>query len=174
MLYQAFFCLFFELAKNEEGPEFALLDSLNLYEKEGREVHSHVFYIMAASIVSLNKAPILSLSTIGSQYFDLISIQSFLLLQLVSFPIIWGICQCLLHCRFVSLVLFCVKIFLSHFCVMLTIQGLNLCRRFCSFLDLLCWPFPGIISLHHVFNGPCHEILYQFHIQLVFELPCVG
>ena len=66
VLYQAFFCLFFELAKNEEGPEFAFLDSLNLYKKEGRQVHSHVFYIMAASLVSLNKAPILSLSIVGS------------------------------------------------------------------------------------------------------------
>ena len=36
VLYQAFFCLFFELAKNEEGPEFALLDLLNLYKKEGK------------------------------------------------------------------------------------------------------------------------------------------
>ena len=36
---------------------------------------------------------------------------------------------------------------------MLTIQGLNLCRPFCSFLDLSCRPFPGIISLHHVFSG---------------------
>ena len=31
----------------------------------------------------------------------------FLLLQLVYFPIIWGICQCVLHCKFVSLVLLC-------------------------------------------------------------------
>ena len=61
VLYQSFFCLFFELAKNEEGPEFAFLDSLNLYKKEGREVHSHVFYIMEATLVSLNKVPVLSL-----------------------------------------------------------------------------------------------------------------
>ena len=66
VLYQAFFCLFFELAKNEEGPELAFLDSLNLYKKEGREVHSHVFYIMAASLVSLNKALVWSLSIVGS------------------------------------------------------------------------------------------------------------
>ena len=65
VLYQTFFCLLFELVKNEEGPEFAFLDSLNLYKKEGREVHSHVFYIMVASLVSLNKAPVLSLSTVG-------------------------------------------------------------------------------------------------------------
>ena len=70
--------------------------------------------------------------------------------------------------------LFRVKICLSYFCVMLTIQGLNLCRPFCSYLDLLCRPFPGISSLHRVFGGPCHEIMYQFHIQLVFELPRVG
>ena len=66
MLYQAFLCLFFELAKNEEGTEFSLLESLNLYKKEGMEVHSHGFYIMEASLVSLNKAPVLSLSTVGS------------------------------------------------------------------------------------------------------------
>ena len=30
VLYQAFFCIFFELAKNEDGLEFAFLDSLNL------------------------------------------------------------------------------------------------------------------------------------------------
>ena len=36
VLYQAFFFLFFELAKNEDGPEFAFLDSLNLYKKEGK------------------------------------------------------------------------------------------------------------------------------------------
>ena len=35
-LYQAFLYLFFELSKNEEGPEFAFLDSLNLYKKEGK------------------------------------------------------------------------------------------------------------------------------------------
>ena len=43
VIYQAFFYLFFELAKNEEGPNLDFLDSLNLYKKEGREVHSHVF-----------------------------------------------------------------------------------------------------------------------------------
>ena len=66
VLYQTFLFLFFELAKNEDGPEFAFLDSLNLYKKGGREVHSHVFYIMATSFVSLNKAPVLSLSIVGS------------------------------------------------------------------------------------------------------------
>ena len=35
VLYQAFFFLFFKLAKNEDGPEFAFLDSLNFYKKEG-------------------------------------------------------------------------------------------------------------------------------------------
>ena len=66
VLYQALFFLFFELAKNEGGLKFAFLDSLNLYKKEGREIHSHVFYIMAASLVSFNKAPVLSLSIVGS------------------------------------------------------------------------------------------------------------
>ena len=65
VLYQALFCLFFELAKNEEGPDLDFLDSLNLYKKEGREVHSHVLYITEASLVSLKKAPVLSLSTVG-------------------------------------------------------------------------------------------------------------
>ena len=36
ILYQAFFCLFFELSKNEDGPEFDFLESLNLYKKEGK------------------------------------------------------------------------------------------------------------------------------------------
>ena len=67
VLYQAFFCLFFELAKNEDGPKFAFLDSLNLYKKEGKgRVISMSFYILAASLVSLNKAPVLSLLTVGS------------------------------------------------------------------------------------------------------------
>ena len=35
VLYQAFFFLFFELVKNEDGIEFSFLDSLNLYKKEG-------------------------------------------------------------------------------------------------------------------------------------------
>ena len=37
MLYQAFFCLFFKLAKNEDGPEFFFLESLSLYKKERKE-----------------------------------------------------------------------------------------------------------------------------------------
>ena len=64
--YQAFFFLFFELAKNEDGPDFAFLDSLNLYKKEGKGSSFTCFYIMEASIVSLNKAQVLSLSTVGS------------------------------------------------------------------------------------------------------------
>ena len=36
VIYQAFFCLFFELANNEEGLDFSFLDSLNLYKKEGK------------------------------------------------------------------------------------------------------------------------------------------
>ena len=36
VLYQAFFCFFFERVKNEEGLEFDFLDLLNLYKKEGR------------------------------------------------------------------------------------------------------------------------------------------
>ena len=42
--YQSFFFLFFELVKNEDGPEFSFLDSLNLYKKEGKgKVYFHVF-----------------------------------------------------------------------------------------------------------------------------------
>ena len=36
VLYQAFFFLFFKLVKNEDGPEFAFLELLNLYKKEGK------------------------------------------------------------------------------------------------------------------------------------------
>ena len=66
VLYQAFFCLFFELSKNECGREFYFLHSLNLYKKEGKGSSFTFFYIMASSLVSLNKAPVLSLSTVGS------------------------------------------------------------------------------------------------------------
>ena len=59
VLYQAFFYLFFELSKNEEGLEFSFLDLSDLYKKEGREVHSHVFYIMVVSLI------VLILSTVG-------------------------------------------------------------------------------------------------------------
>ena len=38
VLYQAFFCLFFKLAKSEEGPKFVFLDSLKIYEKEGKGI----------------------------------------------------------------------------------------------------------------------------------------
>ena len=40
VLYQAFFCFFFELVKNEEGPKFSFLFSLNLTRKrEGNFIH---------------------------------------------------------------------------------------------------------------------------------------
>ena len=38
VLYQALFFVFFKLAKNEDGPEFSFLDSLNLYKKEGKGI----------------------------------------------------------------------------------------------------------------------------------------
>ena len=52
MLYQAFFCLFFELAKNEDGPQFAFLDSLNLLglvkplqeREEGKFIHMFLYH----------------------------------------------------------------------------------------------------------------------------------
>ena len=44
MLYQSFFFLFFELAKNEDGPEFAFLDSLKPLQERGEgKVYFHVF-----------------------------------------------------------------------------------------------------------------------------------
>ena len=47
VLYQAFFFLFFELAKNEDGLKFAFLDSLNLYKKEGNQaLFSHLFKLV--------------------------------------------------------------------------------------------------------------------------------
>ena len=36
VFYQAFFFLFFELAKDEDGPEFTFLDSLK-FNREGKE-----------------------------------------------------------------------------------------------------------------------------------------
>ena len=36
VVYQAFFCLFFELSKIEEVLNFSFLDLLNLYKKEGK------------------------------------------------------------------------------------------------------------------------------------------
>ena len=106
-------------------------------------------------------------------FFDLIRIQSFYssnwsLFQLYGESVNVSYIAYLFHWSF------CVKIFLSHFCVMLIVQGLNLSRPFCSCLDLLCQPFPNISSLHHVFSSPCCEIQYQFQIQLVFDLPRVG
>ena len=38
VLYQAFFFIFFELAKNEDGLEFSFLESLNLYKKDGKGI----------------------------------------------------------------------------------------------------------------------------------------
>ena len=53
VLYQAFFFLFFELAKNEDGPKFAFLDSLNFYKKEREgEGYFHVFFISWQKVLS--------------------------------------------------------------------------------------------------------------------------
>ena len=47
VFYQAVFFIFFELAKNEDGPEFSFLDSLNLYKKEGNQaLFSHLFKLV--------------------------------------------------------------------------------------------------------------------------------
>ena len=43
MFYQAFFFLFFELAKNKDGPEFSFLDSLNLLQERGEGKFIHMF-----------------------------------------------------------------------------------------------------------------------------------
>ena len=61
VLYQEFFFLFFELAKNEDGPEFSFLESLNLYKKEGNGSSFKSPFIMEEILISLNKAPVLSL-----------------------------------------------------------------------------------------------------------------
>ena len=53
MFYQAFFFLFFKLAKNEDGPEFTFLDSLK-FNREGKE---EVFSVFSnGSMSSLNIA----------------------------------------------------------------------------------------------------------------------
>ena len=101
VLYQALFCFFFNLPNNEEGPGFVFLDSLNLYKKEGREIYSCFLHRGSKSCLLEQSTSFESINSWVS-VFDFISIHSFLLLQLASFPIIWGICQCLLHCRFVS------------------------------------------------------------------------
>ena len=85
----------------------------------------------------------------------------FLLLWLVCFSIIWGICQCLLHCKFVSLVSLCQNIPKSLLCHA-HYSRINLFHPFCSFLDLFCQTFPGISLLHPVFDGPCSKTLFQF------------
>ena len=82
-----------------------------------------MFYIMAASLVSLNKAPVLILSTVGSQYFNLILIQSFLTPPVGLFSNYMGnllMSPTLQMCPIVPLE---SKASLSHSCVMLTIQG---------------------------------------------------
>ena len=133
------------------------------------EFHSNVFYVIEASLVSLNKALVLSLSTVGSQFLTLSQFRVFT-------PPVGFFSNYMRNISMSPTLQICViGSFVSKAtCVMFTVQGLNLCRPFCSCLDLLCQPFLGISSLHHVFSGPCRKILCQFHIQLVFELPHVG
>ena len=116
MFYQASFYLFFELANNEEGPEFAFLDSLKLYNKEGKEISFTCISHHGSKSCFLEQSTIFefinSWVLVFLSYPDL----DFLLLQLVYFLIIWGICQCLLHCRFLSLVLLCQNLPKSLLC----------------------------------------------------------
>ena len=174
MLYQAFFFLFFDISKNEEGLEFAFLDSLNLYKKEGKGSsftcilhHGNKFCFLeqSTSFESINSWVLVFWPYPDSEFLTPpVGLFSNYMGNLSMSPTLY-IC-------FVGP--FCIKSCLSHFCVVLTIQGLKLCWPFCSCLDLLCRPFLGISSLHHVFGGPCSEIQYQFQIQLVFDLPLVG
>ena len=46
VLYQAFLCLFFELSKNEDGPKFALLDSLEQWNLVVRYSNPTIILIM--------------------------------------------------------------------------------------------------------------------------------
>ena len=143
-----------------------------LREKREREFHSHVFYIMSASLVSLNKAPVLIPSTVGSQFLNLsrfivfsplVGLFSNYMGNLSMSPtlqiyIVGHLCQNLpksLLCR-------------AHY------SRKNLCRPFCSFLDL----FVGhsLVSIHYIMSSVVLvvKIMYQFQIQLVFDLPRVG
>ena len=81
MLYQAFLCLFFDLAKNEDGPEFSFLDSLNLYKKEGKgKGYLHVFLHHGSKSCFLEQSTSFESFNSWVLVFDLILIQSFLLL----------------------------------------------------------------------------------------------
>ena len=93
VLYQAFFFLFFELAKNEDGLEFAFLDSLNLYKKEGKGSSFTCFLHNGSKSCFLEQnTSFESIKQLGPSILTLSRFKVFLLLWLVSFPNIWGIC----------------------------------------------------------------------------------
>ena len=77
VLYQAFFCLFFELAKNEEGPEFSFLDSLSLYKKEGKGSSSTCFLHHGSKSCFLEQSTSFESINSWASYFDLILIHIF-------------------------------------------------------------------------------------------------
>ena len=114
LLSQAFFFLFFELAKNEDGPEFSFLDSLNLYKKEGKGssftcfLHhgsKSCFLEQSTSFESIKQLgpSILTLSQIGVSYSS-----SWSLFQLYGESFNVSYIVDLYHWSL------CVKIFLSH------------------------------------------------------------
>ena len=66
VVYQEFFCLFFELAKNEEGLELAFLDSLNLYKKEGKGISFTCFLHHGSKSCFLKQSTSFESTTVGS------------------------------------------------------------------------------------------------------------
>ena len=85
MLYQSFFCLFFELAKNEDGPEFAFLDSLK-FNREGKE-EAFSWFLVSGNMSSLNIALSVFFDTHVSVFtFSSAITSSFLLLLLSVLP----------------------------------------------------------------------------------------
>ena len=141
-------------------------------QERGKGSSFAFFYIMAASLVSLNKAPVLSLSLVGSRFLTLS--------QFKVFSSIWSLFQLYGESVNVSYIaelhrcFLCAKNFLHHFSCHAHCSRINLCHLFYSFLEFFCWPFLGIISLHHVFGGPCSNFFFQFQIQSIFDLPRVG
>ena len=152
MLYQAFFYFFFELIKNEEGLEFAFLDSLNLYKKEGREIYSHFLH-------HGNKSCLLEQSTsfesMNSWFlvFDLIPIQIFT-------PPVGSFSNYMENLSMSPTLQICIvgplvsKSYLIQYCVVLIVQGYLTCVDHSAILlEFLCQPFLTSIcgfSLFHI------------------------
>ena len=121
LLYQAFFYLFFDLAKNEDGPKFAFLDPLNLYKKEVKGSSFTCFLYHGNKSCFLEQSTNFESINSWVLVFDLIPIQSF-------YSSIWFLFQLYGESVNVSYIenlccwFFHVKICLSHF----------LCRAHCS------------------------------------------